>query len=254
MKTSNILFILTLVIGFIAIRFFESWGNVKMTADNQPANTLSKLWLKIYDTKVTQELPKPIKYVKLMGSGQRIYLEMQQHKDPHLFSPNPQTFTYTFTGDTLVIQAIGNFAHIVLKQPVPGEHVALHHVKASVVGFSQDKFTIHAHDESSLLPDLFNRDSRDSVGHLYVYATDRSLVDLHHLRANHVSSTMENAVLNYGSETKADSVAVTLRGRSTVRSKNKDAVNQIGQLTVSGNKEYFNQEFAGKGVDVVMPN
>lgn len=63
---------------------------------------------------------------------------------------------------------------------------------------------------------------------------------------------IDDAVLNYGSKTNADSIFVALKGRSTVASKDKDAINQIGHLEVSGNMEYFKRKLIGKGVDVVV--
>ncbi|MBD1434833.1 hypothetical protein H8B06_18560 [Sphingobacterium sp. DN00404] len=252
MKTSTILFILAFIIGYIAIRFFDSWGQVSMTMDNQPTNALSKFWLQMYDLRVTQELEKPVKHVKSKGRGERIYLEIQQHEESLLFSRSPQAFTYSRDGDTLIIYNTEQYTHILLRQPIPLDQITLHQAKAFVAGFHQEKLSVAVHDGGSLYTNFSNRDNAgiDSVSHLQVYATTGSSVNLNRLTGSTVSATLDNAVLNYGAETKVDSVFAKLHGRSTVSSNNRDAVNQIGHLVVSGNKEYFRKEFIGKAVDV----
>lgn len=63
---------------------------------------------------------------------------------------------------------------------------------------------------------------------------------------------LENAVLSYNANVEADSLLVTLKERSTVASQNRDVINQINNLVISGDKQYFKKEFAGKGVDVIV--
>ncbi|RZF58122.1 hypothetical protein [Sphingobacterium corticibacterium] len=252
MKTSNILFILAIATAILGIRSTESLYTVTMTADNQPVNMISSLWLKMYDLKVTQELPTPVKHIKIRGNGNRVFLDFQEQEESSLFSRDPQAFTYSIDFDTLVIDVLHDYTNIVLKQPTPVEQITIYQATVDANGFNQEKLAINAHDESHFFANRYNRKQIDNITHLDICATDRSLVNLEALKAKTASVTMRHAVLHYSPNAKIDSLFVTLYGRSSVSSNNKDVVNEINNLIVSGNEQYFQKKFAGKNVTVTI--
>lgn len=253
MKTSNILFILTIIVAYLVIRYYDSVGKVTMTRDNQPTNTLSEFWLKMYDLKVTQELPESVKQIKILGNGIRtIHLNILKSEKPSLLCMSPQNFKYSIEVDTLIIHNTGGLsAHITLQQPLPIEHITVYQAKVYASGFHQDKLSITAQKDGHFSTGGDTRSRKDSVAYLDIYATERSSVDLTELRMNSASAVIENAVLSYDAKTEADSLRVMLKKRSTVTSQDRDVVNQINNLIVSGDKQYFKKEFIGKGVNVI---
>lgn len=253
MKTSNILFSAAIITAILSIRFSDSWGGVQMTTDNKPVNTTSNLWLKIYDLKITQELPKPVKHLKFLGNGNRISLSIEENEDPRLFSRTPQAFTYAIHADTLVIDVIHDYAFIVLKQAVPVEQITLHQVRLDASGFNQEELSVNVQKEShlSIASDWRDQEKTRNITYLDIYATDRSSVNLGRLKVNTASATIENSVLNYDPNIKVDSLFATLHGRSTVLSNDRHVVNEVKNIIISGNKQYFKKEFAGKGVRIM---
>lgn len=253
MKTSNILFIVAIITAILSIRFSDSWGRVQMTTDNKPVNTTSNLWSKIYDLKITQKLPKPVKHLKFLGNGNRISLGIEENEDSKLFSQTPQAFTYAIHADTLVIDVLHDYAFIVLKQAIPVEQIALHQVRVDVNGFNQEKLSVDAQKEShfSIASGWGDQEKTQNITYLDIYATERSSVNLGRLKVNTASATIENSVLNYDPNIKVDSLFVTLDGRSTVLSNDRHVVNEVKNIIISGNKQYFKKEFAGKDVRIM---
>src|SRR5690606_22968877 len=162
MKTSNILFILAIATAILGIRSTESLYTVTMTADNQPVNTISSLWLKMYDLKVTQELPTPVKHIKIRGNGNRVFLDFREQEESSLFSQDPQAFTYSIDFDTLVIDVLHDYTNIVLKQPTPVEQITIYQATVDANGFNQEKLAINAHDESHFSANRYNRKQIDN--------------------------------------------------------------------------------------------
>ncbi|PRD47318.1 hypothetical protein [Sphingobacterium haloxyli] len=256
MKTSHTLFALTVLLATLSAVFFGSMGNVKMTHENQPINTLSKLWMKQYDLKVTHELSQPARYLKVIGNGtaSRTYIHIQKTEHPSLFSMTPQNFTHEIKNDTLFIYTTNNYNTINIRQQTPIEQIILRQENAFIMGINQDRLSIDVQESSSLnLGDnWYNREKLDSISHLNLLAADRSNVRLSKLEIKKATVKLENAVLNYDASVEADSLMVSLKERSTVSSKNQGVINQVNNLIVSGDKQYFAKEFAGKNVDVVI--
>ena len=121
MKTSRILFALTILVAVLALLFQGNFSSIKMTQENQPVGALSKLWLKMYDLKITDSLSKPVKYIKVFGNGANTHLYVQKVNQPALFSTYPQGYTYQVNGDTLLLHIAKSYANIHLKQDVPIE-------------------------------------------------------------------------------------------------------------------------------------
>lgn len=254
MKTSNILFSAAIITAILSIRFADSWGQVRMTTDNKPVNTTSNLWLKIYDLKITQKLPKPVKHLKFLGNGNRVSLNIEEKEDSELFSQTPQAFTYAIHADTLVIDVVHDYAYIMLKQAIPVEQITLHQVRLDANGFNQEELSVNAQKEShfSIVQNWRDLKNSQNIGYLDLCATECSSINLKKLKVNTASAVIENSVLNYNPDINIDSLSVTLRGRSTVSSNNRHVVNEVKNLIVSGDKQYFKREFAGKDVDVTI--
>src|SRR5690606_27608531 len=164
MKTSHILFALTILAATLGILFQENLSSIKMTHENQPTNTLSKLWLKMYDLKVTDSLSKPIKYIKVFGNGANTYLYLQKVNQPSLFSTYPQSYTYRLNGDTLLLHIQKSYANIHLNQTAPIEQIAIHRGSLTLTGLMQDSISLLATQNSQLeLGNRWQREESDSI-------------------------------------------------------------------------------------------
>ncbi len=250
MKTSHILFAIALFMGILATFYIELIGNIKMTTENKPTNSISAFWLRFYDIKVTQEFSKPIRYVKVTGGKDKdLYLNIQKAPadKSSLYSSNPQNFIYQIVNDSLLIHIESRFANITLHQNVPLASIEARQVNVCLNNIIQDQLHIVAIDNAHFyVSKPFERsDQRDSIGELTVHAANASNVWLDNLIVNNSNTVMNDAVLNYTSSTQMDSLTVQLHGRSTVTSNFNES--RIASIRISGNKEYFKKEFLGNG-------
>ncbi|MBD1427179.1 hypothetical protein [Sphingobacterium arenae] len=256
MKTSHILFASTILMATLSAIFHTTIGNAKMTHENQPVNTLSAWWMNQYDLKVTHELPQSVKYLKVIGNNRasQTHLYIQKTEQPSLFSMSPQNFTHEIKNDTLFIYATDSYNSIYLRQQTPIEQITLREGNASIVGINQENLTVDVQRGSRLTlgNNWYNRKKTDTIAHLDLQASDRSNVNLHKLKIKTATVKLKNAVLNYDATVEADSFMVALTERSTVISQNRDVINQVNHLIVSGNEQYFQKKFAGKNVTVTI--
>ncbi|MBD1434129.1 hypothetical protein H8B06_14925 [Sphingobacterium sp. DN00404] len=255
MKTSNILFILAIATAILGIRFTESLCTVTMTLDNKPIDNISKFWLKRYDLKVTQELPQPIKHIKVTGDTDK-ELQLEIHKtqgaENNLFSHNPQQFDYKTVGDSLLIHVTGKYARIDLRQATPVEDVEAQYINVNIQHIMQDKFRIAAMDGSQffLKRNYLRRDEQDTIGYLTIESTKQANVTLANIYINNANVSLNDAVLSYSSTTQIDSLSVHLDGRSTVKLNSGDKGQQVANISLSGNKQFFKKELLGKDVNI----
>lgn len=256
MKKSDILFISAIFLAVLSIVFSASIGQVKMTRENEPLNSLSKFWMDMYGLKVTENLPQSIKYLRIIGQNNRhpTIIEINNNKQANLFSRQPQSFTYQVNNNTLFLYPKKKYTYIDLNLPKALEKITLCYGNACIVT-QQDSLAIDVQNGSHLSLGesryrLLNK--AQHINHLKLQITDRSTVSLGRLKLKTTQADLENAVLKYDANVEADSLRVTLKNRSTVTSQNRNVVNQINNLVVSGDKQYFKQEFAGKDVNVMI--
>lgn len=255
MKTSHILFVIALFMGASATFYTGFIGNIKMTTVNKPINSISTFWLKCYDIKVTQDLPHPIKHIKVTGGNDKnLYLKFQknQTEESTLFSVDPQNFSYEVVGDSLLIQIKSSYANITLQQNAPIASIEAQEVSVNLNSIVQEKLHIAATDKGrfSLSYPFQRNEQQDSIGKLTIRAANAANVFLDNVAINTSNALMDDAVLHYTPSTQMDSLAVHLQGRSSVTNDFNES--RIAGIHISGNKKYFKKELLGKDAPVIL--
>jgi len=257
MKTSHILFALAIATATTAIFYREFIGNVTMTLDNQPSNALSRFWLNFYDLKVSHPLPRPVKHIRVSGIGKQpfVVLGTEKTENRSVFGINPQGYTVRVEEDTLFLEVERDFAYVRLQQsePIFGVSVRNGNLNLSRPFFHPDSVAFLLEEGSSLTISRGEEDQADSIARVRMEVRGHSTVSLIDEKMEAVSALLDNSTLTYRSVSQVDSLFVALKGESKVYSRNWRDEQGVKKLVISGDRQHFNEEFAGKGVEVISP-
>lgn len=259
MKKSTLSFATAIVLIILVCSAPQLVGYVCLKEPDRdtPADYISALWIKASGINPVADIAieEPFRHIKIVGNGHFCNLHLLQADSTKIHGSRVYELGAQVIKDTLIMRPKGSvYIAVNTNNNILSIHIDHSNLQIRADEYS-DTLSIHANRSSAISLAPLRSNTTDSAGkhisHLHLYLKDKSTAEIDQLNIDKIHATVHHSELSYSAGLKSDTLDVTLFGKSIVRSNAPKHINQIKNLIVKDDKQYFKPELVGQGVNLI---
>lgn len=207
------------------------------------------MWLDKSGKQLQHDYPATIRVLKIEGSGDDLIFSVKQGAN-NFYSKKIYNYTSRISGDTLYLKTKGETEFSISNRGTLNKIII-----EKAHGFIHDErntgISSFEIGNSSRMR-LFTKLDTTAAKQLQLQVRDESVLQLNNGKISTITATVNNGEIILGSKLMTDTANIRLEGRSTVRSDMPGNMQEVKNLIVSGNRQYFKEKNMGKGMTIRM--
>lgn len=237
-------------------------GKANLKQGKEPADWLSKVLLGNKDYRLTKTIEQPFHAIKIIGNKNQLTLDLGTGSENNIACDKPFGYEAKVENQTLIITLLMDdvFLKIQMSEPASALNFSNTSVYLRAGELKSNKLTVAANAQSSIYftgskSNLVDKREAlagtNSIDSLYIIAADETFMELQDLKTKSIDGQISGSELTYQPSVNTDTMRLALKGRSVVRATDRASMQQVKNVEIRGDKNYFKPHFLGNGVQLM---